>query len=138
MTTVIGSRTYPTSASDLWQLMGDFYGIDTWMVGVESVSRLGANIRQVKLHGGAGALIEELLEERTGFQRYRFIDSGPVPVADYVAEISVTDGAAGESRMEWTATFEPVGVPQDVARAAVEGNVSASMERIAEIVAIGA
>ncbi|WP_394768678.1 SRPBCC family protein [Lacisediminihabitans sp.] len=134
MTTVTAARTFSASAERLWALMGDFYTIDTWMVGVAAVSKVAENTRRVSLAGGAGELLEELLEERQGFQRYRFTDPGPIPVANYVAELTLDTVSPDESRLTWTAQFDPAGVPEEVARGAVESNFSNSLQALDDLI----
>jgi hypothetical protein len=44
-----------------------------------------------------------------------------MPVRNYHATMKVVDLGGGRSRLEWSSTWEPDGVSEEQARAAVEG-----------------
>ena len=115
---------YPSAADDVWRFLGDFAGIASWMPGIESCDVTGEGVGAVRKIGmPGGAQIEETLEafDADGRSLSYSIGSGPLPVQNYLATISVKPDGDGCS-VDWTASFElPEGIPEEPIIQALEG-----------------
>jgi carbon monoxide dehydrogenase subunit G len=119
MPTVSKQQDYDVSADEMWGRIGDFHRVSTWLPGVDSQSSEGGdNVRELHLTEG-GTVVETLLDEGPHTYSYR-IDDSPLPVADYVATISVIERDGG-STVSWTAEFEADGASDAEAVAVIEG-----------------
>jgi hypothetical protein len=122
----------PTTADTLWRTIGGFNSLANWhpaIVKSESTGDQEGSTRTLSLAGGGK--IEERLEELSDKERvcrYRIL-SGPLPVADYVAEIRVKDNGDGTSTVGWSSDFEPTG-PEDEAVNTIQGIYQAGFENL--------
>jgi hypothetical protein len=97
------------SADEAWTVVGDFVGLIEGMglpVEVE-----GEGIGQTRKISMGPAPIVERLEERDEAAKkivYSIVE-GPLPVANYVSTMQLSDAGAGRSKLVWSSTFEPVG-----------------------------
>jgi uncharacterized protein YndB with AHSA1/START domain len=98
----------------VWQTVGGFNAIPDWHPAVEaSALEGGGKRRRLKLAGG-GELVEEQLARDDGKRSYSYsILSGPLPVANYRATITVREEKDGSATVEWASDFEPVGSETD-------------------------
>jgi len=102
----------PTTADTLWKTIGGFNSLANWHPAIAKSDATGddkGSTRTLTLAGGGK--IEERLEDLSDKEklcRYTIL-SGPLPVADYVAEIRVKDNGDGTSTVEWSSEFEPIG-----------------------------
>src|SRR5512132_1257159 len=112
MTKVIVATTIKAPAEDVWHLVGGGNALPDWHPAVEtSAIEEGGHKRRLKLADGAE--ITEQLETFDGEAKtYTYsIIASPLPLADYRSTITVR--REGEtSTIEWSTTFEPVGVPE--------------------------
>lgn len=97
-------------ASKVWDLIGGFNALQDWHPAVErSELEEGGSRRRLHLVGG-GEIVEELqARDETGHSYTYSIVSGPLPVANYKATITVDEDADGNAVVEWAGEFEPVG-----------------------------
>ncbi|MBY8880892.1 SRPBCC family protein [Actinacidiphila acidipaludis] len=132
MNTFAIRQRFDAPAATVWDLIGDFYSVGTWMPGVAGVvADTTAHTRTITMQDGE-RLVEHLLEEGPRFHAYRFLDPGPVPVAEFQARITVVDAGAGGSEIHWEASFAPVpGVAAEDAAAAVGGFYRACLDKVA-------
>ena len=97
------------SADEAWKVVGDFVGLIEGMglpVEVE-----GEGIGQTRKISMGPAPIVERLEERDEAAKkivYSIVE-GPLPVANYVSTMQLSDAGEGRSKLVWSSTFEPVG-----------------------------
>jgi hypothetical protein len=98
------------SADRVWDLVGDFGGIQRFSAGIESVSVAGEGVgavRTITLPGGMS--LHERLEARdpaTRTLQYAIVGDHPMPFTGYLATIRVTeDGAAAQ--IEWSGELTP-------------------------------
>ena len=80
---------------------------------------------------GGGSIVERLEEVSPTERVYRYsIVSGPLPVADYAAEIRVIDNKDGTSTVEWSSQFEPKNVAEPDAIKAIQGVYQAGFDNL--------
>jgi carbon monoxide dehydrogenase subunit G len=126
-------------ADRVWDLVGDFGGITRFARGFKSVTCEGQGVgalRTITLPNDA-QIVErcELLDAARRTLDYSIV-SGPMPVASYLARIQLfEDGDA--TRIEWSASFEPKGVPEAQAVAMVEGTYKGGVAGIKRALAAG-
>jgi len=121
------SKEVATAPDVLWEKIGDFLGLDRWVVGIPPMeSDDDGKVRRIG--SGDNAIIEELVEQGERSYSYRIVQ-GPLPVKDYVSTLSVSPAGDG-SLVEWKSTFEPSGVPEEQAVMIVQGIYSAGLANL--------
>ena len=103
------------AADRIWELVRDFGGIKSWSEGVDGVEVEGEGIGAVRTIKTAGIELQERLEAIDDAARsfsYAII-SGPVPVQNYYATLTVHEAGEGRSRITWESTFEPQGASEE-------------------------
>ena len=124
------SRPYDVPAEQIWGRIGTFQGIAEWHPAIAGCTpQEGGEVRELALPDGA-KVIERRVAETDRSYTYRILDPGPLPVADYEAKIAVSDGAAGGSVVDWTATFTPVGASEADAVTVIEGIFDAGLDAL--------
>jgi carbon monoxide dehydrogenase subunit G len=92
-------------AAEVWALVGEFGGLDTWMTGVESCTVEG-DVRTVET---MGMTVTEKLVSRDADTRsitYSIVGEG-APVAAHEATITVHAAGADASEVTWAVSVEP-------------------------------
>lgn len=92
-------------AEEVWALVGEFGGLDTWMSGVDSCTVEG-DIRTIQTMGMT--LTEQLVGRDAGARSitYSIVGEG-APVARHEATITVLDAGDGASEVTWDVSVEP-------------------------------
>ncbi|NED79419.1 SRPBCC family protein [Streptomyces sp. SID11233] len=122
MTATTVTLTTAWSADRVWQLIGGFGSLPDWLPYIKE-SRLGEGARLRTLTNEEGGVIVERLEsfdERARSYAYSIVRA-PFPVTGYRSTLQVVDLGAAGSRVEWSGTFTPDGVPAGEATALFEG-----------------
>jgi carbon monoxide dehydrogenase subunit G len=117
------SRDYPVSADSVWEVLGDFAGLASWLPGVSAcaVDRPGVGgVRHVSLMDGS-MVKEELvaLDNDKRSYSYRIVEAPGISAdTDYVATLVVVPTGEG-CRVDWSARFQadPAYAPDKVAKA---------------------
>jgi len=123
MASVKVSERVDASASSVWDLLGDFGGVKRYSRGIERCTVRGEGVGAVRtlvLRGGLE--LQERLEafDEPGRRLQYSIIAGPLPFTDYLATIEIReDGEA--CVVDWSSTWEPVGVSEAQARELTEG-----------------
>lgn len=92
-------------ADEVWALVGEFGGLDTWMAGVDSCTVEG-DIRTIQT---MGMTLTEQLVGRDAEGRsitYSIVGEG-APVAKHEATITVREAGDGASEVTWDVSVEP-------------------------------
>jgi uncharacterized protein YndB with AHSA1/START domain len=117
----------------LWKTIGGFNALPSWHPAVaksESTGEGKGSTRTLSLVGG-GSIVERLEEVSPTERRYRYsILSGPLPVADYAAEIRVIDNKDGTSTVEWSSEFQPKNAAEPDAIKAIQGVYQAGFDNL--------
>jgi hypothetical protein len=112
------------SADALWGVISDF-GEVSWLPGDPDFQSEGEGVGMIRtIRTPPLPTVRERLEAIDDARRaihYTVIDGNPMPVRDYHATMKVVDLGGGRSRLEWSSTWEPDGVSEEQARAAVQG-----------------
>jgi hypothetical protein len=122
------------SSTRVWDLIGGFNTLPDWHPAVEkSELEQEGSMRRLSLVGG-GTIIEKLekKDDNNRLYSYSIIDS-PLPVANYVATISVTDLGNGKTRVEWSGEFNPSGASEGDAVKVIEGIYQAGLDNLRKI-----
>lgn len=135
MAKVSMSRDLSASADIVWEIVGKFSAIDSWLPPIASCEADGDAVGDMrKLTTVDGAVVHERLDSIDDDARtysYLITDS-PLPLSDYRATISVAEGDGGFSVIHWSSEFEPVGAPEADVVAIVEGIYQAGFDAIEE------
>ncbi len=113
MTKVSMSTKLNVSADEAWNLLGGFNALPDWHPAIEkSELTEEGQIRTLSLAGG-GKIVEKLekIDAAARTYTYSIIDS-PLPIANYVATITVRDTDEG-TVMDWSSEFTPVGAENE-------------------------
>jgi hypothetical protein len=120
-------------ADKLWQTIGGFNSLPDWHPGVAKSEVSGeakGSTRTLTLPNGA-TLVERLEESNPTNKVYRYsILSGPLPVADYVAEVRVKDNGDKTSTLEWSSDFQPKGASEGDAVKVIQGIYQAGFDSL--------
>ncbi|MDL2337626.1 MAG: SRPBCC family protein [Pseudomonadota bacterium] len=133
--------TIDRAPATVWKYVGDFNALDLWHPSVRNSTLKGRStkpgaIRTLKLSDG-GEIVEKLLAYNAAKNSYTYTTlKSPFPIKNYVSTISVSPTADGKALMTWSATFDAVGVDEDIATEWIGvafdgglGKVSANFEK---------
>ena len=106
----------------VWDLVSDFGGVKRISPEVESCVLDGQGVGAVRTINTQGIVIKERLESLDG-KNYTFsysIVEGPIPFTNYLAHVELTPSGPSRTKINWSGSFEPAGVPEDTLRQLVE------------------
>ncbi len=120
-------------ADEVWALVGDYNGLPEWLPGIErSTLEQDGKIRRLTLAEGGGEVVELLhSHDPSGRTCTYSIEESGLPIRDYVSTLTVRESDGG-SEVEWTGTFEVVGVPEEEALGIVHGIYDAGIGSLEE------
>ena len=112
----------PAAPDAVWALVRDFGGFVKTLGAPVEVEGDGVGALRTMQMGGPGPVVERLEELNDDEQRLRYsiVEAGPLPVRDYVATMQLSDAGEGATTLTWSSTFEPNGVSEDDAVAAIQ------------------
>jgi carbon monoxide dehydrogenase subunit G len=123
MASVKVSDRINASADKVWDLIGDFGGIERYSKGFKSVSCVGSGvgaIRTITLPNDAQIQERcELLDAARRTLDYSIV-AGALPLTGYLARIQLFEDGDG-TRIEWSSSFEPTGISDAQGVQMVEG-----------------
>jgi len=126
---VARSVTLKASPAEVWGLIGDFHGADTWHPMIAASQREAAGDEEFRvLTVVNGAKVMEHLVDKTGHSYTYSIVRSPLPVAHYEAKIEVSTAGAG-TRVDWSGSFTPTA---DNAEEVIAGIYEAGLNALAE------
>ena len=134
MTKVRMSTELDVSSQEVWDLIGGFNALPDWHPAIEkSELEKAGSMRRLSLVGG-GTIIEKLekKDDHNRIYSYSIIDS-PLPVANYVATISVTDLGQGKTKVEWSSEFKPSGASETDAVKVIQGIYQAGLDNLKKL-----
>jgi hypothetical protein len=111
-------------AHQVWDLVADFGGFVEMLVSPRNgeVHTHGAGVGMTRTVRVDGAHLVERLDEIDGQSwrtRYSMLVTGPFPVVDYQATISLNPLGENRCRLDWVGSFHPDGASESDAAAAV-------------------
>lgn len=110
MTKIVETAHVGAPAAALWRDIGGFGAVGDWHPMLARVRTEGEGEGALRIVEGRDGTrqTERLLENSREHRFYRYkMESGPMPVRDYVAELRVEDNGDGTSTVVWSAEFEP-------------------------------
>jgi hypothetical protein len=115
---------FEISADALWGAIRDFGNL-SWVPGKPDFESKGEGVGMIRtiLKPPIPTVREQLnaIDEPGRAIHYSVLEGNPMPVRDYRATMRVIDLEQGRSRLEWSSTWEPVGVSEEDARKSVRG-----------------
>jgi uncharacterized protein YndB with AHSA1/START domain len=130
MTKVSLTTKLAVPADQVWKVIGGFNALPEWLPPVKA-SKLdaGGRVRKLDLAGG-GSVTEKLETFDDKKHAYSYsITNSPLPVANYVATIKVSEDGDG-STIEWSSEFSPSGASETEARKVIEGIYQSGFENL--------
>jgi mxaD protein len=116
------SAEFEVSAESLWGRLRNF-GDVSWLPGAPEPVFEGEGpgmIRSVVIPPLPTAREQlDVIDDEARIVRYHIVDGNPMPVRDYEASMQIEDLGDGRSRLIWRSQWEPDGVSEEEARAAV-------------------
>ncbi len=132
MATSTTRRRYEVTPESMWERIGDFYALHTWVPAVAALTPLrDRGARRLTLADGA-EIVESLVDAGTWFYRYRMDEPGPIPVADYRSDLRVEADGPGACVVEWNARFAARGTTEAAATEVIAGFQHSALDALAE------
>jgi len=133
MSEVSVKRVIDLPAQKVWDLISDF-GDTSWMPTGTPAEVEGAGPGMARVIGAGDQKIREVLEACDVDARtlvYTIPEGVPFPVTGYRSSMVVSDSGDG-CELEWSCSFEPDGVSEEQAAAAIEGMYGVMIGWVAE------
>ena len=135
MTEISAKVTIAAPADKVWQLVGDYAGLDKWHKWTSPYPTEGEGVGAIRtLKNANGDEFPEVLEEIDNEARY-FIYSipneAPMPFSNYRSRLEVGVIDEGQCEFKWSMSFEPRGLPAEKVEEMLQGflNVGVSGAR---------
>ena len=133
MTSTNVTESVAAAASDVWQIMSDFGGLEpNEMIAGCTLEGDGVGaVRTISLVAG-GEVIERLeSQDDTALTfSYAIINDSPLPVKNYLAKVEVSDSGDGSTTVSWSSTFEPSGAPENDVIELIQGIYKGGIQRV--------
>jgi hypothetical protein len=134
------TQEFATPAAALWAILGDFTEL-SWIPEVPRCEMEGEGVGMVRhMYLDENFVIDERLEALDDENRtitYSIPKNNPLPVADYLATMTIHERGPDRCELEWSCTWsDPVGMTEEeavVAITAFYGDVMPGIERAAGV-----
>ena len=109
------------SPETVWKMIGDFNHLDVWhplVTASELTSRSSDEIGAIRVLtlGNGATITEKLVANDDTSHTYSYaITESPLPVADYVGTIRVSEGMDGKAVVTWSSVFDAHNATNDEA-----------------------
>lgn len=123
------SKRYGVPGQAMWERIGDPGKISEWHPAIETTEMLDGGKTRIDTIAGGGRVSETILEQAERHHTYR-IDESPLPVENLIGTIRVRDESKDACVVEWDATFEPTGIPENEAVELVRGIFQAGLDAL--------
>ena len=122
------SSTIHTSADASWQVIGDFGLARPYLARVVNCTVAGAGVGALRtLTSADGSMIVERLEMLDeAAQRLSYTLLTDTPFGNCLTTLAVRDLGPSQAELEWSATFQPDGLPPSEAAEMLEGALAAN------------
>jgi len=102
-------------AEQVWQIVREFGGLMNWNEGIDSCEVEGSGIGSVRTIKTGGIQIQERLEhiDDAGRSFSYSIISGPVPVENYLASVTIHEAGDDRARITWQGSYDPKGAAEE-------------------------
>lgn len=138
MAEVSVTKTIYAPADKVWEMVSEWGGTHKWIPGVGEVTVDGEGVgstRSADLDPATGfpGRISERLEslDPDGMHfEYRVVGNSPLPVTDYVAEMSVVRAEGETSTVTWNCSWQADGMPEDEIHNLFEGLYNLALDNV--------
>ena len=123
------------SAAEIWAAIGAFCSVPDWHPAVGTCSHDGESppTRTLVTVDGQATFVElETARDDAMFTYSYAILSGPLPITDYIATISVAEMADGGSTVTWSSHYTPLEGHDETAASALTGIYDSGLAAIAD------
>ena len=129
--------TIEAPASEVWRYVSDFAAIDQFMPPIARSVGTGDGVgmqRQCTFQDGA-QITETLLalDDQQRSLKYNVHDPNPFPFEKYVSNTTVKELGAGRCEVEWTAEFEPQGMPAEDVTTLLQGLYQQGIDSLGQL-----
>lgn len=116
--------------ADVWKVVGDFAELLRVQKLPTTVEGEGIGmIRRVQM--GPAVIVERLeSHDDASYTTVYSIVEGPIPVTDYRATITLESVTDDTTKINWTTTFQPAGIPESDACKMLEGAYGSGIKAI--------
>lgn len=123
-----------TGSAALWQEIGSFQGVGEWHPMLDRVEGEGEQPGALRTaYSAGGEQVERLREVDADQHWHRYtMESSPLPVANYTAELRVVDAGDASSRVRWIADFDVASGSDEDAVSMVQGFLEAGVAALAD------
>ena len=103
--TITSSLTVAADSAVVWNAIGDFCDIDDWHPGIVScnLESRGDTVHRQLVLGDGAPVLEQLVAAVPGVSYSYVIVEAPLPIENYSATVSVTEG--NPTTVTWAGTF---------------------------------
>ena len=130
MAKVHKSKAFDVSADAMWDRVGDFHRLQTWLPGIEKEEKVDdGTARRLTMNGGM-QMVEKLLDQSEKQYTYT-ISEGPLPIQNYVSTLRVRGAGDNACVVEWESEFDPVGITDEQAVSIIEAIYDAGLNGLA-------
>jgi mxaD protein len=123
----------PVAADALWREIGSFQGVGRWHPMLKKVEGEGEQPGSIRIPESASGKknVERLREINPGqrFMRYEILSS-PLPIKDFVVELSVADNGDGTSTVVWGGDFLVTSADEAKIVETIHGFLAAGLENL--------
>jgi mxaD protein len=129
MTEVSVSKRYDVPAEAMWSRIGDPLALAAWHPAVQTTEAVEGGRVRVNTTVSGDRVVESIVDR--GERHYTFtMDETPLPFADFVSTIGVTDDGADGCVVVWRAKLSPDGVSEPDAAELVSGFFQAGLDTL--------
>lgn len=123
------------NADELWELVGEFGGLQNWHPAVVSSELTGTGMdagdKRVLMLGDGGKIHETLQSWDNDKHEYSYvITESPLPVENYSSTLSVRPAGENKSVFTWSSTFDAKGASDEEAVKAITGVYDGGIEAL--------
>ena len=108
----------------VWELIGDFGGLEKLALGVESCTVKGSGVgaERTLTFPNNNIVVERLESHDPVAKTFSYsIVRGGMPISNYLGLVRLTPNSASETTVELSCTFDPAGMPEALATDAISG-----------------
>jgi hypothetical protein len=122
MTQVRIEDTIDAPAAAVWDIVRDFGGVQRWSPPDVRCELEGSGVGAVRTITSDAFTIRERLEsfDEAGRTLSYAITDSPIPMRNYLATMVVAADGPQRTRLTWSSTFEPAGMPEEQLRQLIE------------------
>ena len=128
MTQASYSTTIHASADDLWQVISDFGAAGQYLIGIVTCTVEGEGVGALRTLTSAdgSSIVERLETQDEAAHQLSYALLTDTPFRNCLTTMTIHDLAPNQVELEWSAVFEPDGIPASEAVEMMESALSAN------------